>query len=512
MFLLCRDIFTGYSPTKAYSHNTYMTRHPLDGVVHAPEFPQHLDWLNTSCPLTLAQLKGKIVLLDFWTYCCINCLHVLQDLHKLEQKYAQELVVIGVHSAKFTTEKDTDAIQQAIHRYDITHPVVNDNQFQIWKNYNVRAWPSFMLINPTGHIVGTHSGEGIYPLFDPLIKKLITYFEQKGILNRTRRPTYRQSPHHQMLSYPGKITASDTQLFISDTHHNRILITDHNGHIQDIIGNGQIGHTDGSFEDASLYHPQGIYKTENHLYIADTNNHLIRKADLNTRTVQTVLGTGKQAQKFNQPGTGKTCAINSPWDLTAHQNMLYIALAGAHQIWSVDLNGFHAQPHAGSAREDLDDGPLLTATLAQPSGITAHGEYLFFADSETSAIRQASRSASGYVETLIGEALFHFGDQDGAYPKARLQHPMGITYHNGHLYITDTYNHKIKKVDPITKTVTTLAGSTKGHQDGDYHTAQFNEPSGIASLDNCLYIADTNNHAIRIIDLDKQTIITQQIH
>ena len=488
-----------------------MSIHPLDGVVHAPSFPLTLDWLNIDHPLTLNDLKGKIVLLDFWTYGCINCIHVLPDLKRLEKKYASELVVIGVHSAKFTNEKQTDAIQAAISRYEIDHPVINDCDFQIWKAYNIHAWPSFMLINPSGRIVGTHSGEGIYPLFDPLIQKLITHFDQKGTLDRTQRCDNRQLVSHQTLLFPQKTHASHHQLYIADTNHNRIVITDLNGHIQDIIGMGDKGKKDGTFESATFFHPKGIYRSDNDLYIADTKNHLIRKADLSKRTVQTVLGTGQQALKFNQPGTGLFCALNSPWDVIVVNNILYMAMAGAHQIWSATLNGFHARPHAGSAREDLDDGPLLIATLAQPSGLTTDNKHLYFADSETSAIRQASLHPSGYVETLIGEALFQFGDQDGTYPNARLQHPLGITYHNNLLYITDTYNHKIKTVDPYTKTVTTLAGATKGHQDGDLHTAQFNEPSGIAVYNNILYIADTNNHAIRTIDLNTHIVSTLHI-
>jgi len=488
-----------------------MAIHPLDGVVHAPPFPLNLDWLNTDHPLTMDGLKGKIVLLDFWTYGCINCMHVLPDLKRLEKKYAKELVVIGIHSAKFTHEKQTDAIQTVIHRYEIDHPIVNDCDFQIWKAYNIHAWPSFMLINPNGRIVGTHSGEGIYPLFDPLIQKLITHFDRKGTLDRTQQTNNRQSPSHQTVLFPHKIHTDRHQIYIADTNHNRILITDLQGHIQDVIGKGDKGKKDGTFERATFFRPKGIYRSNNDLYIADTENHLIRKANLTQRSVQTVLGTGQQAQQFNKPGTGISCALNSPWDLTVANNTLYIAMAGAHQIWSVDLNGFHARPHAGSAREDLDDGPLLSATLAQPSGLTTFGKHLFFADSETSAIRKASLHPSGYVETLIGEALFQFGDQDGARSTARLQHPSGIIHHNGLLYVADTYNHKIKMVDPNTKTVTTLSGSKKGHQDGDLTTAQFNEPSGITAHHHLLFVADTNNHAIRIIDLNTQTVSTLHI-
>jgi thiol-disulfide isomerase/thioredoxin len=118
-------------------------------LVRAPEFPAGMQWLNTATPLRLADLRGKIVLLDFWTYCCINCMHIIPELTALERKYPNELVVIGVHSAKFHNEGDSENIRQAILRYEIQHPVVNDRDFRIWRSYAVRAWPTLMVIKPS---------------------------------------------------------------------------------------------------------------------------------------------------------------------------------------------------------------------------------------------------------------------------------------------------------------------------------------------------------------------------
>src|SRR5215475_7196021 len=134
--------------------------------VRAPEITGGRGWLNTDKPLSLAALKGKVVLLDFWTYGCINCIHIIPDLKKLEAKYPNQLVVIGVHSAKFLNEKGTENIRQAILRYEIEHPVVNDKDFEIWQSYTARSWPTLVLINPKGKEVGRHSGEGIYDIFD----------------------------------------------------------------------------------------------------------------------------------------------------------------------------------------------------------------------------------------------------------------------------------------------------------------------------------------------------------
>ena len=497
-------------------NNVMIDEKTLLGQVNAPEFPSGMEWLNTDRPLTLGELRGKIVLLDFWTFCCINCLHVIPDLKKLEAKYPDELVVIGVHSAKFTNEKDSDAIRRAILRYEIEHPVVNDHDFRIWQAYGARAWPTLVLINPNGKVIGVHSGEGIYEPFDRIISQAITFFDSRGELKRGRLDLAleKESQPATLLSFPGKVKADPQKkrLFITDSNHNRIIVTDPDGRIIDVIGSGDVGRADGSFAGATFDHPQGTAIDGDMLYIADTENHLIRAADLDSRTVTTILGTGSQARSFNQPGTGLDVAINSPWDLVVHDNILYIAMAGSHQLWSADLATRVAAPYAGSGREARTDGPLLEAALAQPSGITTDGQRLYFADSETSSIRAADLDPGGRVETLIGDDLFEYGDIDGGIGRARLQHPLGVVWHGGKLYITDTYNSKIKIIDPAGKTSTTYTGTGKhGDRDGTLSNARFNEPSGLTVLDNKLYIADANNHKIRVIDLQTETVRTLEL-
>lgn len=477
----------------------------LEGLVNAPDFPTDLEWLNTEKRISLKDLKGKIVLLDFWTYCCINCMHVIPDLKKLEEKYPDELVVIGVHSAKFLNEKGTESIRQAVLRYEIQHPVVNDKDMEVWDEYAVQAWPTLVLINPRGRIIGVHSGEDIFELFDGLISQTAAYFDKKGELNREplKLTTEASKMPGQFLSFPGKIAAdaSGRRLFISDSNHNRILITDLQGQVLDIVGNGKIGHKDGGFEDAEFNHPQGIFLDGEFLYVADTENHLIRKADLKTRKVLTLFGTGEKARSAGSRGTGTDAPLNSPWDLLVHKNKLYIAMAGPHQLYEADLQSSEIRPYAGSGREARVDGPLLQAALAQPSGISADAEKLYFADSEVSSIRSADLNPAGKVETLIGEDLFVFGDADGDSKTARLQHPLGLVYHRGVLYVADTYNSKIKIIDPIKKTSVSYAGTGKhGLKDGALAEAEFFEPAGVAAIDDKLYIADTNNHAIRVID------------
>lgn len=489
----------------------------LDGQVHAPEFPKGLSWLNTKTPVDLQQLRGKFVLLDFWTFCCINCMHIIPDLKKLEEKYPQELVVIGVHSAKFQNEKDTNQIREAILRYEIQHPVVNDADFEVWRSYAAKAWPTVVLINPNGRVIGTMSGEGVFDLINNVLRQGIPYFEQKGGLKRSPLNVTLESASRvdSLLAYPGKISADERtqRLFIADSNHHRVLVTNANGKILDVIGGGAQGQSDGSFEQAEFHHPQGTALDGDVIYVADTENHLIRAANLRTRQVATVLGTGEQAKRMNISGTGKQVALNSPWDLLMHEGKLYIAMAGPHQIWVADPKTWSAAPYAGSGAENLKDGKRLEAALAQTSGLARIGNWIYFADSETSSVRGVPiGDADVAVETIIGKGLFDFGDIDGDSGKARLQHPLGIAANGGLLYVADTYNSRIKVIDPARRTSRAFAGSgRKAFRNGSLQNASFQEPGGLAWLNDKLYVADTNNHLIRVIDPKTKSVSTLEL-
>ena len=470
-------------------------------------------WLNVSRPLTLADLKGKVVLLDFWTYCCINCMHIIPDLKKLETKYSKELVVLGVHSAKFQNEREAENIRQAILRYGIEHPVINDSNFAIWQAYGAKAWPTLVLIDPEGNIVGSDTGEGHYEILDKLIGNLVSEFRSKNLINEKSIPLslekYKQGPTY--LSFPGKILADEAsnRLFIADSNHNRIVITNLEGGVLDIAGNGETGRNDGTFKDASFHHPQGMALHRDNLYIADTENHLIRKLDLKAKIVTTIAGTGKQAEFMASGGMGISSPLNSPWDLAYLDGQLYIAMAGAHQIWVMDLETTVFQPFAGSGKEGRIDGHLDSCALAQPSGITVSGSRLYFADSEVSSVRYVDREKKE-VRTVVGQDLFVFGDKDGEGREVRLQHPLGVTNYHGLIYVADTYNHKVKVLNPVDNTSITFSGDGHaGFTDGK--EPRFYEPGGLSFANNKLYIADTNNHAIRVVDMKTKEVITLQI-
>ena len=525
---------------------------PFPQRIHAPPLPEGLTWLNTAGPLELADLRGKFVLMDFWTFCCINCMHILPELAALEHAYPNELVVLGVHSAKFATEKESQNIADAILRYRIKHPVINDADHRVWDRFEVQAWPTLLLIDPEGYIVWAHSGETTAERVEAVLKRALPYYRQKGLVDSTplRFDIESQRARPTPLRFPGKILADQSggRLLVADSGHNRIVVARLDGTLLETVGSGSPGDADGDFARAEFNDPQGMALRGQLLYVADNLNHEIRKVDFDARRVTTVAGVGRPSHdppRMRSSAARKT-ALSSPWDLWIHGDELYIAMAGIHQIWRMRLDETSIGPYAGNGREDIVDGPLLPrqayepgyASFAQPSGLTSDGTWLYVADSEGSSIRAvplprthhaprdagphaereeyvqppASGLADRLVRTVVGTSqlaanrLFTFGDADGPSGQVLFQHPIGLVYAQGRIYVADTYNNKIRVVNPKTGATTTLAGTGRpGRSDAP---AQFDEPAGITAAGGKLYVADTNNHLIRVIELKDGRVST----
>jgi thiol-disulfide isomerase/thioredoxin len=473
-------------------------------------------WLNTSRALTPDDLKDRIILLDFWTYCCINCMHVIPDLKYLEEKFGDKLTVIGVHSAKFKNEQDSENIRSAILRYDIHHPVVNDFDFSIWQKFGIRAWPTFVLIGPKGVIDATYSGEGNRDKAARDITALIEKYQ--GKLNTSALPLAleKDKAPPSLLSFPGKIGGHWTvysgfdndPIAIADSGHNRILLVHHKTYeTQGQIGSGKRGFKDGSFDAAEFDNPQGLAiepQFVGKLYIADTGNHAIRMADWVTRTVTTIAGTGKQGyEREVQNKPALSVPLASPWDVEFYpdEKHLVIAMAGTHQLWSYDIEKKTVSVIAGNGRESIDDGKYPYNSLSQPSGLSAYGGKLYFVDSETSSLRVYE---NGAVKTLIGSGLFDFGYKEGKKGEALMQHAIGVYADASGVYVADSYNHSIRRFDPATGVLSNYAGhGVRGKKDGALLESEFNEPNDIVKIDDKLYVADTNNNAIRVIENGK---------
>ncbi|PRY14798.1 thiol-disulfide isomerase/thioredoxin [Pontibacter ummariensis] len=458
----------------------------LTGRVNAPDIKTQYGWLNTDRSWSIKDFKGKIVLLDFWTFGCINCQHILPDLKRLEEEYADTLVVIGVHSAKFDAEKRSETIAQAIRKFGIEHPVVNDADYRVWEQYGVRAWPTVTLIDPHGKVIGQHAGEGVYDTVKPYIEQLKDTFQDE--LNREPVKFHVEKPVDSTLLFPSKLVGdSEGNLYLSDSGHNRILKLSREGQVLEVIGNGKEGFGNGSYTEASFYEPQGLALQDNTLYIADTKNNAIRKADLERKEVSTVAGTGELDYYFDEDQIGEPVNPNSPWDLLVLGDSMYIANAGNHQVLRMDVGTEKVYRFAGNGREALADGSLQEAAFNQPSGLANNGHVLYVADAEASAIRTVN-TRSGMVLTPLGRGLFDFGDVDGHVDDALLQHCMGVEVIDSDVYIADTYNGKVKILDMETQRVRTL-------------TEGLSEPNDLLFLNGQLWVTSTNSHQLFKVDL-----------
>ncbi|MDN5657542.1 NHL domain-containing thioredoxin family protein [Brevibacterium sandarakinum] len=504
---------TSAAPAAATSHQV---------KVRAPELIGRR-WMNSGGKdLSLADLRGKVILLDFWTFCCINCLHVLDELRPLEEKYAQELVIIGVHSPKFEFERTIEAVDQAVERYQVEHLVLDDPDLITWQAYTARAWPTLAVIDPEGYLVATLSGEGHGAGLGEIIEGLIEEHSAKGTLHSGDGPYVPPPAPETELFYPGKVTALPSgNLLVADSGHHSLVEYDPSG--QDIIrriGTGARGADDGDFAQASFSEPGGITvlpddvaaKAGYHLVVADTVNHTLRGINLDTETVTTIAGTGAQhmvgaidnvvgthGELGRYDGPALDVKLSSPWDVLYAPSTaeVVVAMAGNHTIWSFNPEVGSIRLLSGTMNEGLADGDADNAWFAQTSGLdlSSDGD-VFIADSETSAIRRLDPS-TGAVSTLIGEGLFDFGFRDGPAAEARLQHPLGVrSLPDGSIAIADTYNGAIRRYDFTTNEVSTLARGLR-------------EPSDIFVLESAgdaeaeLLIVESASHALTRVKLPK---------
>jgi DNA-binding beta-propeller fold protein YncE len=443
---------------------------------------------------------------------------VLPQLRELEHEFKDELVVIGVHSAKFPAEKVSANLRAAVLRNRLEHPVVNDGEFAVWQGYGVRAWPTLMFLDPRGYVYAKHEGE--FPL-DPvreLLREMIAEYDAEGLMDRTQLPVVPIAEPEGVLRFPGKVLAdgANGRLFVADSGHDRVVECDLNGAIRRVIGSGEAGLVDGEPGEARFREPQGMAVSPDGrtLYVADRANHALRAVDLGDGRVTTVAGTGERGNARGS-GAGRETALASPYDLVFREGVLWIAMAGTHQLWTYEPESRMVRPAAGTGVESIHDGPLAEATFAQPQGIAELDGVLYVADSETSAVRRVS-PMEDRVRRLVGRGLFDFGDVDARGDSVRLQHVEGVAAieEDGEaiVYLADTYNDKIKRLRPATREAETVAGGAgHGLADGDLGTAEFWEPAGVSLDGRRLYVADTNNHAVRVVDLDGGGVRTVEV-
>ncbi|MEU7733079.1 thioredoxin-like domain-containing protein [Streptomyces griseus] len=467
--------------------------------VRAPELIGKGGWLNTGDQqYTLADLRGRIVILDFWTFCCVNCLHVLDELRELEEKHRDTVVIIGVHSPKFVHEAEHQAVVDAVERYEVHHPVLDDPELATWKQYAVRAWPTLVVIDPEGYVVAQHAGEGHAHAIEKLVEELEAEHGAKGTLRRGDGPYVAPEPVATHLRFPGKaLLLPDGGLLVSDTTRHRLVELDADGEtVRRHFGTGERGLRDGGPDEARFSEPQGLaVLPDGRVAVADTVNHAIRALDLTTGVTSTLAGTGRQWwQGTPTSGPAREVDLSSPWDVAWFGDRLWIAMAGVHQLWTYDPQSATVRAAAGTTNEGLVDGPAAGAWFAQPSGlaVSADGERLWVADSETSALRWVDRDE--HVHTAVGTGLFDFGHRDGAADQALLQHPIGVTaLPDGSVAISDTYNHALRRYDPASGEVTTLATDVR-------------EPSDAVLVDGDLVVVESARHRLTRLRLPDEAV------
>lgn len=475
---------------------------PRRARVRAPELIGKGGWLNTGeTQYTLADLRGRIVVLDFWTFCCINCLHVLDELRELEEKHRDTLVVIGVHSPKFVHEAEHQAVADAVERYGVAHPVLDDPELATWKQYAVRAWPTLVVIDPEGYVVAQHAGEGHVHAIERLVTELEAEHEAKGTLRRGDGPYVPPEPEPTTLRFPGKalLLPSGTFLVSDTTRHQLVELAGDAETVVRRIGAGTRGFTDGGPGEAAFNEPQGLALLDDgSVVVADTVNHALRRLDPATGEVTTLAGTGKQWwQGSATSGPAREVDLSSPWDVAVFGGKVWIAMAGVHQLWTYDPAGRTVAVAAGTTNEGLVDGPAAEAWFAQPSGLAATADRLWLADSETSALRWVD--PDGQVHTAVGTGLFDFGHRDGAAGQALLQHPLGVTaLPDGSVAVADTYNHALRRYDPATGEVTTLATDLR-------------EPSDAVLAGGDIVVVESARHRLTRLRLPEEAVRVESV-
>lgn len=451
------------------------------------EIPGGLQWFNVDCPVSLRSQAGRVVLLDFGNYSSIHCQHVHSDLHSLANKFQDRLVIIGIHSPKFPGEMGGTHVQKAINRHHVCYPVVHDPELTISRTYNIREWPTQVLVDCEGYILGSLAGEGQLSKLEQIIEYQVN---KKGdaLANGESSFSILQSPEPAgVLSFPGRIVASDNKVYIADSGNNRILVASKNGSVLRQYGGATAGLIDGDAASAAFNNPQGMVLVDEHLYVADEGNHAIRRIHIRKNDVVTVAGTGRQGSSVVIDGSDPlNVDLNSPCDLAFKRGMLYIAMTGLHQVWRFSLVKNTLEVFSGSGEENLVNGPPGKAAFAQPTGLTILGDKLYTADATTSAVRSIDL-VTGFVSALVGADSYEHDKNDGDGVATRLQYPLDIEADPDRnlLWVADTYNNKIRKISVGDNYVSSV-----------FLNRTLDEPGGLAFRNNTLYIANTNLHEI----------------
>lgn len=473
------------------------------GAVRAPEIDREgIDWLNVERPLSLERLAGKLVILDFWTACCVNCLHVLDTLTRVEAAFPDEAAVIGVHSPKFPAERELATVRRAVARMGITHPVAHDPDLQLWQQYAVSAWPTLVFVSPDGKVLGQVSGEPDRERLITAVAELVETWESQGVLRPRPLPLRPERQTSGRFLFPAKLKAvpgHTRRWALADTGHHQLVLLDDAGDELARFGCGEPDFRDGRDGDVAFRSPQGLGADAEAIFVADTGNHAVRRIELATGQVTTLAGTGERGSVLEDEEPALATALASPWDLEVETGRIFVANAGTHQIALLEPAARRLSRLAGNGMEDIVDGPAAEAQLAQPSGLALDGRAatLYFTDAETSAVRALTLEGEPRVATLVGQGLFDFGHLNGPLEAGLLQRPLALAVWDGRILVADSYNACVRLLDPPGDRIDDL---DDGFACTDEVCTPIVEPTGVtADGAERVLVVDRGNH--RILDV-----------
>jgi len=453
-------------------------------------WPSGLHWVNTDDPPQPQALRGRLLLLWFWSYDSVNCQNLVADLQRIERASHDGVVVVGVHCPKYPQQAQPARVLQAANRLGLRHAVASDADFALWRACGIVAWPSIALVDTDGRLDSVHAGEGRAAEVEARIAALLDdALARDARVYESASEVVRAEPRGA-LSFPGRVLVDEAKLYVSDSGNRRVLECLHDGRIQRVFGSGNRGHADGSSSHACFDEPQGLARVGTALYVADTGNHCVRRIDLVSGEVDTVLGGGRAGRSRPAAAPARSVSPNRPLDLAVAGEELVVAVAGQHQLWRFDPWRGTASVLAGSGNLGLADGMPDEAAFAQPSGLAVLGAELVVADAATSAVRTVA-IATGRVATVVGQGLYESGDSTGPREATRLCNPLAIAADpRGLVYVADTFNDAIR-----------LVSRRSGESRPLRLTHVLREPGGLALARDALWIANTGRHEIVRLDL-----------
>ena len=455
-------------------------------AVPAPEFPPGLEWLNTTGPLRMSQLLGRVSALAFVNAGSAWCTQTLVDLGHLRNRYPDRLNVVAINVPRFDHEREPRRAGKRLGRHRFQFPIAHDADWTLWQHCGIEAWPTVVLVDVEGRMRERFVGDGQLREIDAAVSRLLGEATPRS-LNAERIEMRRGGEPMLPLRFPSGLALSGNYLYVADSGHHRVLECDLSGRVLRQFGSGGSGFIDGPMELAAFNRPQGLCIERDTLYIADTGNHAVRRVQLRGGDISTVVGAGRSGTpKEGLVADPRMVALDQPRAVSLSAGNLYIATAGDNRVWRFDLGTPGIALVAGSGRLAVVDGKAETVSFAEPTSLASVQQAIYICDAAGSAIRLAN-ARTGQVSTVLGQDAWTHGNTDGARADARMQQPQAIALDPAApvLWIADSGNDRLRSLRLGGGELTTVELPQRLHA-----------PGGLVVADGVVWIADTDAHAV----------------